>query len=167
MSNQKIKSINLGYKIVPFADLSDQEVAFLINHPNIFPVEYEYEKPKSNVLYAILQPETDQGYSYIDDENDVCNSLWSRNATRDLKRFNLNNVFLTKENAQKQADRNQLLADIQRFADENNDPDTLQADVYWSFKFNPSHQHRFYFSDQFISQAAISKFKDRLDILLD
>jgi hypothetical protein len=175
--NLKIKSVNLGHKIVPFEELSDQEVGLIINHPNLFPVEYEYEKPKSNVLYELEPLKQGQDYYYIDCCGRVTHSNWGYESV-----FNLNNVFLTKENAKKQADRNQLLADIQRFADENNEKiewwsleETKWFIAYdWQEKewilqdtdqyFYPNQT---YFSSSDRGLEALEKFKDRLDILID
>jgi hypothetical protein len=189
--NLKIKSIivikdfpgyKAGYELINLPKLSQYPWTFeeVKNNPEFFKIEYEPEKPKSNVLFAVKMLEYGQIYYYIDENGDYEESTWF-NTGRDIARFNLNNVFLTKENAQKQADRNQLLAKIERFAVENNDWRDKEEgdDTYamcrneeistWGWLANTTAKvvGATYFSSEELIEKAISKFKDRLDILLD
>jgi len=166
MSNQKIKSITI-------VDKRDNTVIFTSGEKKDFiEIVAEYEKPKSNVLFALNKNEIQGGqpYWYIGSDNSLYEDSWG-NTSIDIARFNLNNVFLTKENAQKQADRNQLLADIERFAAENNEPQTETTSM-WCFAFTKDNadihlMYSFYFTAEEIKKQALKKFKDRLDILLD
>lgn len=140
----------------------------------------EPQKTKNNVLYAVVKPEIGTIYHVIDSRNKALMSSWQNN-TGDNERFSINNVFLTEENAQKQADRNKLLAEIQRFADENNEVmnwSTLEHQHYIIFdshdeewEFDTSCRYKLpgviYFSSENLANQALEKFKDRLDILLD
>jgi hypothetical protein len=177
MSNQKIKSITI-------VDKRDNTVIFTSGEKKDFiEIVAEYEKPKSNVLFALNKNEIQGGqpYWYIGSDNSLYEDSWG-NTSIDIARFNLNNVFLTKENAQKQADRNQLLADIERFAAENNgeiDWSEVNKTKYfisydnldnkWVGDSNSKYkiQGTTYFSSATIAAQALEKFKDRLDILLD
>ena len=200
-TNQKIKSITLIKDLpdlkAPIKLKEDFEIGrnfslggLLINRsfageiyehsPEFFKIEYE--KPKSNVKYATYKPNVGTIYCYVDSNGLVEQTSWDDDRTDNL-RFGLNNVFIgdeRKSNAQKQADRNQLLADIERFAVENNDViDWSGANgVYrlifshqgkeWTFKYSPTWQSiTTYFSSETIANKALEKFKDRLDILLD
>lgn len=144
----------------------------------------EPQKPKNNVLYSVVEPEIGQYYWCINRQNTVDRLNWE-NYSFDLVQFNLNNVFLTKEKAQKQADRLKLLAEIQRFADLNNEVidwinlDNSHIKKYfiafdvdlecWITRFNTCYLNLgiTYFSSENLANQALEKFKDRLDILLD
>jgi len=182
-TNQKIKSITVNQDRINeiVSKANPMELAQLAHFAEKAPhlIQIEYEKPKSNVLFAVEKPEMEQSYCYIDSDGEVAYSGWT-NSRIDNLIFYLNNVFLTKENAQKQADRNQLIANIERFACENNDEiDWNGANgVYrlifshqgkeWTFKYSPTWQSiTTCFSSETIATQALEKFRDRLYILLD
>jgi hypothetical protein len=187
MLNQKIKSFKIEGVEIPLTILKDEVIDCLLAGNNLicnYSVEFEPEKPKSNVLFEIVKPELDQKYWYIGNNGNVYHEAWGRRPySGELNRFNLNNCFLTRENAQKQADRNKLLADIERFAAENNEVidwnDGNKAK--WYIGYNKSENEwqlpntymyqivcqEVYFSSEAIATEALEKFKDRLDILLD
>ena len=145
------------------------------------------EKPKSNVLFVVEKPEIGTHYWYIMGDGNLYMSTWQETTTFGIDCFNLNNVFVSDENAQKQADRNKLLAEIERFAVENNDlidwsdEETDKYYLYYSHRKSLLSEIRWYvgtdsfcqrlgltyFSSETIATQALEKFKDRLDILLD
>jgi len=182
--NQKIKSFKIEGVEIPLTILKNEVIDSLLAGNNLicnYSVEYEPEKPKSNVLFALDPLETHKRYWFIDSQGIVKSEQWE-DADIDLNRLYLNNVFLAKENAQKQADRNKLLADIERFAVQNNgeiDWSEVNKTKYfisydnldnkWVGDSNSKYkiQGTTYFSSATIAAQALEKFKDRLDILLD
>lgn len=187
--NLKIKSITINQDRINqiVSKANPMEIAQLAHFAEKAPhlIQIEYEKPKSNVLFAVEALNFAQKYWFIDSQGIVKIDDW-RDADIDLNRLYLNNVFLTKENAQKQADRNQLLAEIERFAAVNNDvidwsDETDKYYLYYSHRRSLLGKKRWYvgrdsfcqrlnktyFSSETIATQALEKFKDRLDILLD
>lgn len=180
-NNQKIKSVTV-------TDNRNNETIFTFTKKEFTEIEIQYElepeKPKSNVKYATYIPNEGTLYCYVDGGNRVAEVSWD-NDDGDKRRYRANNVFIGEDreaNAQKQADRNQLLADIQRFADSNNEA------IDWKngsqFKYMIPYNHEIqqweivcinhneykkltYFSSHNLATQALTKFKDRLDILLD
>jgi hypothetical protein len=184
--NQKIKSFKIEGVEIPLTILKNEVIDSLLAGNNLicnYSVEFEPEKPKSNVLFALEELVEGQEYYYISDNGAVYKSRWdSEFISVHKQRLNCNNVFLTKENAQKQADRNQLLADIKRFEVENNDvidwSNSNQSKYYifythvhnqWQIEFDWACRdlNKTYFSSETIATQALEKFKERLYILLD
>ena len=147
-----------------------------IEYTPVQAVEPQPPTPKNNVLHAVVEPEEGQKYWHVDETGNVACSWWE-NDDYDIRRFNINNVFLFEANANKQADRLKLLAEIQQFADLNNEETDLRAFEYITYSAKEKAWSKdtnglgYIIPTRFTSNSlmiqALEKFGDRLDILLD
>ena len=190
-NNKKIKSItitspvtttyydSLGCSICKDGEefrIEQRYLILIVSKEIVKNIEYEPPTSKNNVLYELVEPEYNQPYCYVDSDGEVAHSGLT-NSRIDNLRFNLNNVFLTEANAQKQADRLKLLAEIQRFADLNNEPVELLMFDYITYSTSQKAWSKdtnglgYIIPTRFTSKSlmiqALEKFQDRLNILLD
>ena len=134
---------------------------------------------KANKNNKVWRPYDGESYYYIysDGEIDVLN--WN-NCDADKNRYSLGNCFKTREEAEFAIEKLKVIAELKRFAEENNEGEMDWNDwiqykfsIYYShlhdgnIQCKESHSHKYgntvYFTSEKIAKAAIEKIgEDRL-----
>ena len=70
---------------------------------------------------CVWKPEEHERYYYIDEYENVCVDNWDNYAT-DMDRLNIGNVFRTREKAEFALEKRKVEVELQRYAEEHNDP---------------------------------------------
>lgn len=151
-----------------------------INVANLTPKEYEQllsfaEQVKEREKKR-KPPEYLEKYWLVDTHNEVDEYTWE-NDGYDLDAFNLRNCFKTEEEAEFEAERRQVIAELANFADIHNDPidwENEDAPKYF-LGFHPSineievdyvtsfiHSDIFFSSDEIAQDAIAAIGEDRL-----
>ena len=122
------------------------------------------------------KPERGEMYHLFNSVGEICYTTWTSHQI-DFYRYTTGNCFRTREEAQFALERHNVLAELQVFADEHNEPmdwdngNTREHSIFFNHKDNKlsvvDHwQHQFcgvtHFSSQKLAEEAIEKFGDRL-----
>lgn len=155
--------------------MNKQEIQNKINElkSQVAELEEELNKPESKVF----KPEDGDAYYCINAGGRSCSSIW-RNDIFDSSRYAIGNCFATREEAEFKAERLKVIAELERFADEHNEPidwnvadhkekcfiyydcfrKALEIDFRYITKYND-----IYFSSEEIAKQAIAKVgEDRI-----
>jgi len=141
------------------------------------------KKDNSNVLYMTEKPKFGDKIWCIDYDNNILQGTWL-DEKLDYKRFNINNVFATKENAERARDIGNAYRELKAIARELNAGEVID----WSDNTQPKHflyynyiakewrtteSHRisqscdvFCLSENFL-EVAQERMGDKLDLLLE
>lgn len=120
----------------------------------------------------IWKPEYGEGYHYIDGSGSIYSAIWF-NIRIDNGRWNLGNVFKTQKEAEFAREKQKIKTELQRYADEHNDPNKIEWDgenVYCSigysvdkddldtaFAFNIRRIGNIYFTSEEIAEDAANE----------
>lgn len=125
----------------------------------------------------VWKPIKDDTYFYYDSICSINSSVWS-DCWIDHARYNCGDCYQTEEEAFFAAERNKVITELRRFAEEHNDPidwnretqkyeilcyhNSGEADIHISFTYY-ARTNNIYFSSKEIAQAAINEIgKDRI-----
>ena len=157
-----------------------QEIEITTNKA-ISELKCEIEKKENEIkeerVSKVWKPEYGETYYFIDSEGKIIKSKWT-NHEFDDSRYILGNCFKTQQEAEKEKDKLILIADLKRFAQENNKGEidwNNENQNKWSVMYNFDDEnidtecHQVYkesilpyFTSKEIAQKAIDTFKNRL-----
>lgn len=120
------------------------------------------------------EPEYGERYFYLSGTNNVMSEIWHCYIS-DKKRYKVRNCFKTREEAEFESEKREVLAEIQNFADDNNDKINWEAykPSKWYFYYDARvpyvaigqtdfiQRDTTYFTSEEIAEQARDKFGDR------
>ena len=86
----------------------------------------------------IWKPEYGEGYHYIDGSGSIYSAIWF-NIRIDNGRWNLGNVFKTQKEAEFAREKQKIKTELQRYADEHNDPEKEEWDgenIHYTIRYD-------------------------------
>lgn len=96
-------------------------------------IETDKEEQKKKITKKRWKPKENDEYFYIFACGGVGRTFWIGKNSFDEGRYNFNNVFKTKEEAEFELERKKIMIELQNYADEHNDPDfnIYDDEFYW------------------------------------
>lgn len=94
-------------------------------------IETDKEEQKKKITKKRWKPKENDEYFYIFACGGVGRTFWIDKNSFDEGRYNFNNVFKTKEEAEFELERKKIMIELQNYADEHNGEITQPSDAFW------------------------------------
>lgn len=132
---------------VNFENLTEEERAELLK------LVEKANKPKSKVW----KPEKEEEYYFILNTGEVRSVAWS-NFCDDKDNYSIGNTFKTEEEAKNAVERLKIRAELQRYADEHNEP------IDWKNRNTAKWYIRFNYDDEIVEWSRVRTVRDTFQI---